>query len=240
MEAQTRPTRPQPRPPRPFVEHGFITVGAGVQAGAQDLSDGIEFEANAETGSIDAMYPGKAGVAFDATAGFRLHRQLGVAVAVSRASASASADVTAAIPHPFFDNRDRTAQGTAPDITRTETAVHAQLYYDLRPRGAWRMRLFAGPSYFNVEQELVTEVQAIETFPFDTAEFGSATTTRASGSGIGFHGGIDVARMISRRAGIGGQIRYARASVDLNVGGSHSVSTNGGGLQAVAGLKVLF
>lgn len=239
-EAQTPPSRRQARPSRPFVERGFVTIDAGIQAAAEELSEHAQFQTNAETGTLDATYPGNSGVLFDGGAGFRIHKAFGVAVAVSRASSSVNADVSAAIPHPFFDNRDRTVTGRAPDLTRTETAVHAQLYYDLTPRGRWRAKLFAGPSYFNVEQELVNEVQAVETFPFDTAEFGSATTQRAKGRGIGFHGGVDAARMLTRRLGLGALVRYARASVDLNGPGASGVSTTGGGFQAAASVRVLW
>ena len=131
-------------------------------------------------------------------------------------------------------------QGDAREISRNETAVHAQVYYELRRRGPWRIRLFAGPSYFNVEQELVTEVSATETFPFDTAEFGRATTTRVKGSGVGFNAAIDVSRMLGRRVALGGIVRYAGASVDLHAPGSRDVSTTGGGLQALGGLRVAF
>jgi hypothetical protein len=239
-DAQTRPARPQPRPPRPFVEHGFVTFGAGIQAASDDVTEHVLFEANAETGTLDARYPGRTGVLFDGGAGVRIHRQLGVAVMFSRASRSGAAEVSAAIPHPFFDDRDRVVTGEARDLARTETAVHAQVYYDINPRGAWRVTLFGGPSFFDVEQELVTEVQAIETFPFDTAEFGGAETERASGSGVGFHGGVDVARMFSRRFGIGALIRYAHAAIDLNGAGSATVSTDAGGLQGTAGVRVLW
>jgi hypothetical protein len=238
--AQTRPSKPQPRPPRPFVERGFITISAGLQAAAEELSEHVQFEANAETGTLDATYPGRTGVLFDGGAGFRIHKTLGVAVAVSRASRSGTADVSAAIPHPFFDDRDRIVSGQARDLTRAETAVHAQLYYDLNPRGRWRAKLFAGPSYFSVEQELIAEVRAVEAFPFDTAEFGSAETSKASGSGIGFHGGVDAARMFTRRIGLGALLRYSRASVDLDGTGSGTVSTTAGGFQAAASVRVLW
>jgi hypothetical protein len=214
--------------------------GAAAQASAADLTDTVLFEANAETGTIDARYPGKTGVLADVTAGFRVRGRLGIAVGVSRSTSSGTASVSAEIPHPFFDNRDRHVDGDASGISRTETAVHGQLYYDLRPKGPWRLRVFAGPSYFNVEQEVVTSVEAAETFPFDAAEFRSASTARAKGTGIGFNGGVDVARMFSRRIGVGVLIRYARAGFDLNAPDSRRVSTDGGGLQAGGGVRILF
>lgn len=245
VDAQTPPappqTRaPQTRPPRPFVEHGFLTLTAGPQVAPDEYSDRLSFEANAEEAVINAGYRGRTGVLFDGTVGFRVRRQFGLAVGVTRAARSGEASVSAEIPHPFFDDRHRTVEGVAPDVSRTETAVHLQVHYDLRPRGPWRIRLFAGPSFFSVEQELVTEVHADEAFPYDTAEFGSATTARADGSGVGFNGGVDLSRMFTRRLALTALLRYSQASIDLNASGSRTVSTDGGGLQAAAGLRLLF
>jgi hypothetical protein len=237
-EAGAQPRRQAP--PRPFVERGFVIVGGGVQATAADLTDRILFETNAETGSIDADYPGRTGVLADVTVGMRVRRQVGIAVGVSRAARNGRVQVTAQIPHPFFDEQPRSVSGEAGTISRTETAVHGQLYYDMRPRGRWRVRLFGGPSYFAVEQEVVTGVEADEVYPFDTAEFRRATTARAKGSAVGFNAGLDFARMFNRRVGAGGLVRYSRASVDLDAPAARRVSTDGGGMQATIGLRFLF
>jgi hypothetical protein len=230
----------RPTPPRPFVERGFVIVGGGVQATAADLTDRILFESNAETGSIDADYPGRAGVLADVTAGMRVRRQVGIAVGLSRTARNGRAQVTARIPHPFFDDQPRSVAGEAGAISRTETAVHGQLYYDMRPRGPWRVRLFGGPSYFSVEQEVVTGVEADEAYPFDTAAFRRATTARAKGSAAGFNAGLEVARMFNPRVGAGALVRYSRASVGLDAPAARSVSTDGGGMQATIGLRFLF
>ena len=222
------------------AERGFITFDAVVQAAAGDLSDRLFFEANAETGTIEAQYPGRTGVGVDGGFGIRVRGRMGVAVAVSHAASSGVASVVAEVPHPFFDDRHRHVEGEAPDISRTETAVHLQLYYDLRPRGPWRAKLFAGPSYFNVEQELVTGVETVEAFPFDTASFGAARTTRVSGSAAGFNAGVDLSRMFGRQIGGGMMVRYARATVDLNAPGPRPVSTDSGGLQVGIGMRLVF
>jgi len=238
--AQTGPAQKKAPVKRSFVERGFVTLNGAAQAAASDLTDRLLFEANAETGSIEARYPGRTGLLIEAAAGMRVRGRAGVALAVSRSTTSGRASVMAHIPHPFFDDRHRRVDGEASGISRIETAVHLQLYYDLRPRGPWRVRAFAGPTYFDVEQEVVTAVQADETFPFDTATFGNATTGRATGSGIGFNAGADMSRMLTRRVGAGVMIRYARGSVDLNAPGARHVSTDGGGLQAGAGVRLLF
>ena len=239
-DAQTRKPQPPAKPRRPFVEHGFVSLGAGAQLAPGELSDRAVFEANAESGSFDADYAGTTGLAVDGTVGVRVRRQLGIAIGVSRATRSDTASVSANIPHPFFDDRHRSVQGQAADMSRTETAAHLQIYYDLRPRGAWRIRIFGGPSYFDVEQGLITEVHAVEEFPFDTAAFDRITRSRAHGSALGFNGGVDVVRMFTRRVGAGALIRYAGAKIDLNAPASRSVSTDAGGFQAGAWLRVLF
>ena len=236
-EAEAQQRRPAPRP---FVERGFITVGAGLQATAEDLSDRILFESNAETGRLDAEYPGRTGALVDGAAGLRVRGRLGIAVAASHATRTGRAQVTAEMPHPFFDSQPRIVNGDASDINRTETAVHGQLYYDMRPRGPWRVRLFAGPTYVSVEQEVVTGVDVDETYPFDTAEFRRATTATVKGSAIGFNAGLELARMLSARVGASGALRYARAGVDLDAPASRRVSTTGGGMEAAVGLRFLF
>jgi hypothetical protein len=215
-------------------------VNAAAQAAASELKDRFDFEANAETGTIEAAYPGRVALLLEGGFGRRVRGRLGLAIALSRATSTGVTAVAADIPHPFFDERHRHVEGEAPGISRTETAAHLQLYYDLAPRGRWRTRLFAGPSYFNVEQELVTDVQAEEAFPFDTADFHRATSTLVRGSALGFNAAIDLSRMLSRRVGAGVQLRYARAGVDLDAPGARTVSVDGGGFQVGGGVRVIF
>ena len=234
-EAQQRPATP-----RPFVERGFIGITAGVQASTGELSDRVLFERHAETGTIQSDYPGRLGVLVDATAGIRVRGRIGVAIGVSQARRTGEARITAEIPHPFFDDQPRTVSGEAGDVSRIETGIHGQLYYDMRARGAWRVRLFAGPSYIHVDQETVTDVEVEEVYPFDTAEFRGAKTGSARGSAVGLNAGVDVARMITRGLGVSGLVRYVVAGVDLDAPGSRTVSTDAGGLHAGLGLRILF
>lgn len=91
-----------------------------------------------------------------------------------------------------------------------------------------------------VEQDLVREVTADETYPYDTATFRRATTGAADGSGIGFNGGADITWLFARRVGAGLLLRYTRASIELTASDGRTVSSDGGGLQAGAGLRFAF
>ena len=128
-EAQGRQAQQKPRPSRPFVENGFVSLNAGALAALEDLSDRFPFEANAETGTLEADYGRSAGGAFDGTFGMLVHRRIGAAVGLSYSKRSASADVRAEVPHPFFDDRHRPVRGEATGIGHRETAIHAHVYY---------------------------------------------------------------------------------------------------------------
>lgn len=242
VAAQTAPPTSQKPVTRVKREpgRGFVAVNAGLQAGPSSVTDEFAFTANAEAGRIEATYPAMTPWLLDASVGYRFWGRFGIAVGGSSASSTATAFVRASVPHPLLIDHDREVEGESPATTRTESAAHLQLFYEMVPKGKWRGRFFGGPSYFSIEQDRVREVTVNETYPFDTATFRSALTGRADGSGFGFNVGADLSWMLSRRAGAGLLVRYARAGVDLNASDSRRVSTDGGGLQAGAGLRFLF
>jgi hypothetical protein len=236
----TKPvTKPVTKPRRPPKDRGFVALSAGVQAGGR-FDDSFTYTVNAEDATTDAHYRLGTPVLFDGTAGLHLWKKtIGVALAVSRTSGSGRASTVSQIPHPFFDNRDREVTGEATDLTRTETAVHLQLYY-LKTSGRLRVLLTAGPSRFTVEQKMIIAVNVQETYPYDTAVFRDVTTDRADAAGTGGHAGVDVAWMLTPRLGAGVLMRFARATVRLNVDDDHRVSVDAGGLQAGAGIRIKF
>jgi hypothetical protein len=226
--------RRAPREPR-----GFVSVHGGAQ-GVASWTDTFTFEQYAEDGIIRAEYPGGAATLLDVSAGMRVWRRMGIGASVTRTASSGDADVRADVPHPFFLDRPRVVEGQATDLSRDETGVHVQLYWEPRMTGKLRVRLFAGPSWIEVTQDLVDGVEVNEAYPYDESTFRSARTRRSSASGIGAHGGADVSWMLTRRVGAGVLLRYAAAGVDLNASGSRAVSTDGGGLQAGGGIRVSF
>ena len=150
------------------------------------------------------------------------------------------ASTTSSFPHPFFFNQPREVTGDATGVNRTETAVHVQAMYLVNPGGRLRVVLSGGPSFFNVEQDLVTEVTITETFPYDTATFASAQTSRKKGSAAAFNVGADVMWMLNRTFGVGGLVRFSRASVDLDAPGNRTISVDAGGVYAGGGIRILF
>jgi hypothetical protein len=223
-----------------WPERVHVSVNGAFQATTNDFSDRFEFERNVETGSTDVDYPVQGGFVFDAGAGVRLWRNIAAGVAVSYFTRDDVAGTTSSFPHPFFFEQPREVTGDATGVKRSETAVHVQAMYLVNPGGRLRFVLSGGPSFFTVEQDLVTEVTVTETFPFDTATFASAQKTREKGSAPAFNVGADGMWMLNRRLGVGGVIRFSRTSVDLDAPGGRTISVDAGGVYAGAGIRLLF
>jgi outer membrane protein with beta-barrel domain len=225
---------------RAAAPHLTIGVSGGVQQAAEDVSDHFSFPKNAETETVDVKYPMKLLGLIDLAAGYRVWKNVGVGVAVSVTSGKVDAEVTASVPHPFFFNQPRTVTGTENGITHSETGVHLQLQYLVPATGRLHFVLEGGPSWINVDHEVVTDVTVTESYPYDTAAFGGAVTKSTTGSAAGFNAGVDVSWMFAESVGLGGLVRYTRADIDLNAAEGRSLTIKAGGLQAGVGIRVSF
>lgn len=218
----------------------FATVVGGVQSAGSELTDRLQWEVHLETATADIDYGAKSSSWFSGGAGLRLWRQLGVGVAYSSATRDGVAQIEGQIPHPFFFERPRPISGESATLARTENAVHVQALYIVPQRGRLSVILSAGPSRFDVEQDLVTDVQFTEEFPFDEAAFQRADSRAVSATAVGFNVGADVAYMFSRVAGVTGLVRFSQATVDLARPDGTRVSVKAGGVQAGVGLRLAF
>ena len=223
-----------------WSERGFISVNGAFQPTTNDFSDRFEFEKDLDTGTTDVDYPVKGGFVFDGGGGVRLWKGIGAGVAVSYFTHKDPAATSTRSPHPFFLNQFRDVSGDTRDLARTETAVHVQAMYFWDPAGPLRLVFSGGPTFFKVEQDLVSSVQLVEAYPYDTAEFSNVTTEKSKKSTTAFNVGADVLWMFSRSIGVGGLVRYSRASLDLDAPNSRSVSVDAGGVYVGGGVRVVF
>jgi hypothetical protein len=99
----------------------------------------------------------------------------------------------------------------------------------------------AGPSFYSVKQDFVTDISYSETYPYDSATFAGATLVGQSQRKTGFNVGVDVGLRLARSVGVGGLFRYSKASLDFAVPNvSTPVKIDAGGLQAGGGLRLYF
>ncbi len=236
-EAQTRPA--PAAPPRPVIsERVFISVDGIYQVGSNNFGDSATIRENAENGRFETDYTVKAGPAFNITGGGLLWRSLAVGVGVTRFSKSTVTAVNASVPHPFFFNQPRSVTGEY-EGSRSELAVHVQVRGVIPVSDSVQVALFGGPSFFTVEQSIVSDFDYTESYPFDTATFSRVVADTQSESKVGFNVGGDVSYFFSRQVGVGVTAQYSGATVQMTVP-SGAIDVKAGGGQIGGGLRLRF
>ena len=237
--AQSGPPR-RPTPP-PAIDRIYVSVNGAYQTAGDNFSETVTFRENAEDGRFSADYEVKSGPAFNISVGAGLWRNIGVGVGVTRFSKNTPTALSASVPHPFFFNRPRTVDGEVTGTAREELAVHVQARATFVPTERIQAVVFAGPSFFNVQQDIVSDFEINETYPYDTATFNRGITTTVDESKVGFNLGADVGYFFTRQVGVGGSVQWAGATFDApGSAGTGTFEIKAGGFQVGAGLRLRF
>ncbi len=223
-----------------WSDHARVSVNLLSQTPAISFTSTTSKPLYLETETVNASYQVPSGLAYDGGVLVKVAGGFGVGVAFSFFKSHGDATVAASVPHPFFFNKPRSASGTAPALERTETATHIQAAYVIRT-GRVDVAIAGGPTIFNVKQGLVSDVTFTDTYPYDIVTFTGATTQTVTATKIGFHVGADVGVRFSRNVGVGGLVRYSRATVDFSLTNAASgVTSDAGGVQAGGGIRFFF
>jgi hypothetical protein len=177
---------------------------------------------------------------FDLAGGVRVWRLLAVGVGVSRFSKDVSADLSGAVPHPFFFQRPRSVAAPLGGFTRDELGVHIQARLIVPTGTRFQVTAFGGPSFFQLKQPIVTGLNYSEVYPYDAVAFESVDTVEAKESAVGFNVGTDLALFFTRQVGVGGTIQFASATIDVPSAAGQTQAAKAGGAQVGAGLRIRF
>ncbi len=241
-EAQTQRLPPRPATPQatPSVinEKVFFSAGGLFQVNSNDFTDTATIRRNAENGRLETAYDVGGGVAFEASGSYLVWKQLAVGVGLTLFSSSTTTEIDAQVPHPFFFNTPRTVTGEF-DGDRSETAVHVQARWLVPINTNMTVTVFGGPSFFSVKQDIVSDFEYSESYPFDTATFTRAIASSQSESAIGFNVGGDVSYFFTPNVGVGGMVQYSGATVEMTVP-SGTADVKAGGLQVGGGIRLRF
>ncbi len=239
----------------------FVTVNGGLQTQTRSFSEDIVFmesggayptdrgvisdAAAQEESRFESDYRFEHPTLFDVSGGVRVAPYFALGVGVSRFTIEETASVSAQLPHPFFFNRDgsnryRSISGASPPLTREETAIHLQALVVLPVTRSFTVTGFGGPTFFEVQQQLVTDVNFTHAYPYDSAEFSSAVTSRQSSDATGFNVGVDIAFYFTGNVGVGWLTRYSRATVELPSASGETLDIEAGGLHTAVGLRLRF
>jgi len=237
------PPKKKPAPPRTskvWKGRGFAVVSAGAQLAGPGYTSTAVFKVHAEDASLSADASIGVGPVFGARAGWRVWKNMAVGGGLEFAATSQTLDVTGRLPHPFQFNQYREVNGTASGLSRNETLAALELSWLFAVARRVDMFVFGGPAYIHVRQDMATTVQFTETYPYDTATFSSLQSSSLSDSAAGFTVGADVSYMVNRSVGVGGHVRFSRASATLSPASGQQTTIDLGGFQIGGGLRFRF
>ena len=242
--AQTEPTRPASKPAaKKKAASGpkfRLILNAVFSPIATDYEENRTVPLYAEDSTIESSYKAKTGTGGSAGLGFSLTDSVGIVATFGLLSRGSSDEIHAQLPHPLFLGRSRLADHSLSGLSHKELYGHLSLAY--RSSGdKLEYSLFAGPSFFRVEADLVDDLTLEEEYPYDSVTITGAKTVSAKKSAIGFHAGAGVDYLLGDSFALGLEARYAIASAALKANeDAASTKISAGGLQVGAGLRLRF
>ncbi len=239
------PVKPAKRPPRApqkgdWTDRGYLFVSGVLGVGASTSTQSQSWTYFAENATAAVNYPAKSAVGLDASGGYRVWRNLAVGAGVTVATRSTTAAYTGSIPNPIYLNRPTAVSGTFA-ASHSETAIHLQAAWGIPVSPKMLVLLFAGPSIFSVNQTVMQPrgLAVSSGYPYDSTT-ATVSTQDVSATAVGFGAGADVSYYFSKTVGVGGMIRFARATANIPVAGQPSVGVRAGGFQIGGGVRIRF
>lgn len=215
---------PSPSVAQDAPSNGWIDVNfLGVKSQQDEQTATFTRTLFRETARVSAVYPEIEGTgeAIEIGGGFRFGagRSMGVGVHFDAANIEQIAGLAATIPHPTLFGRSATGTGFSGVLERQDRAIDIQAIYFAPTPAAWLVRIFGGPTYFNLKEERVSIVnyqQVFNAIGANIITITSPTVAEVDGSGWGFNIGGDVGFFFSRYVGVGGTVRFNRGTVTLD------------------------
>lgn len=227
----------------PWSDRGYINIGWGVESGSSAMTDTRTATIYEEASTITSASTFTSGSLFDVGVGLRVWRNLTVGAAYHQEQNDTDGTLTGQIPSPVFFNRPRTLNETVPGLNRKEQATHLQIGW-VMPFGAkFDVMVYAGPSFFRLEQDTVSNVRIGEQGGAFTSIIAEPTITSRRKSQTGYNAGVDATYIVwsndAIRIGAGGFVRFTQASMDVEMLDA-AQPTDVGGVQFGFGGRIRF
>ncbi len=218
----------------------YLSILGGYMPAPLDFDTSTTFTKNVEEGTLDVAYENQTVPVIDVGAGVEVYRGLFLAASMSYASGTSDVTIDQEIPHPFFFDRTRRATATVAGLPRDELALHLQAAWILPVGRRIQLSAAGGPTLFRLDQTLVTDVDYIEEYPFDSVVLDDAVTEIQRQFRWGFNVQVNVITMLSRHLGVDGLIRYSRATVPFDGPDESTLDVPAGGFEVGVGVRFGF
>jgi hypothetical protein len=216
-----------------------LFVNGAFSLGGLDYSETRSYTLFAEESTLDADYTADSAPGFELGLRYNFRRGLGAEVAFSKTDRDGSVVVQTGLPHPFLFDQPREVSRTQDGFPYDETAFHFDLAYTKRS-GSLELFAFGGGSLIKVKATVVgANLSVSQQYPFDTATLNALPSTTLEDTPFGFNvgGGLDY---VMGRFGLGGQVRYSRATAKLVPSEGNTLEVSAGGFQAAVGVRLFF
>lgn len=225
-----------------WADRGYINVGWGVESGSSTMADARSTTIYEETANITSTSAFTSGSLFDVGFGLRVWRNLTIGAAYHQEQNDTEGVVGGTVPSPFFFNRPRTLSGTEP-LDRKEMATHLNIGWVMPFSDKLDVMIYGGPSFFRLTQDVISNVVPNEQGATASTITGTITTTERKKSVTGYNVGADATYIAwsndSIRIGLGGFVRFAQASTEVEML-STLQPTDVGGVQFGLGARLRF
>ena len=231
--------------PTPWEDRVFVNLSFGVDTGTTEIAQSgtlpdliygepATFQTDAEFGSF---------AIFDLAVGARIYRNVGVAIAYHTGGTTGDGTISGTVPHPQFFDRPRSFTQAFDDAERDEHATHLQIGWMVPVNDKFDVFIYGGPSFYQVTQEMVTNISFTEQGPPYTSVTVLANVQRQKENATGYNFGVDGTYFAYTadqwRLGVGGFLRFTGATAKFNVGGT-TFETDAGGVQFGFGARLRF
>ena len=195
---------------------------AGATSNEDEVASAFVGSIYGEIGGLAAAYnKQERGAEFDFGGGYMFTPVVGLGVSITGQAHQTTAGLAISVPSPYFFNDIGSATGVTEPLDRAEGGVHIQAMINATPNSdRLRLRVFGGPSFLRVEQDVVSDIRYTQTVsPFFRGNIVRVTgfdRQTVRGDGVGYHVGADVSYFFSRVFGVGGVFKYSKAKVEID------------------------
>ena len=227
-----------------WTDRGYFNFNIAFESTSGTLEDGVPFQLYDEGGTKNVAASIDSGALVDFSVGGRVWRNVSVGLGFHREGTTGQAVARATVPNPLIFNRPREATVNADDLGRSERAFHLSVGYMLPLNDRLAVHVYAGPSFFRLSQDVVSDVTFTEQPPSFTSVTAAAVVTERKKSATGAHFGGDVSYIFYENASVklggGAFLRWAGATAGVPILGTAEIESDLGGLQIGFGARVRF
>ena len=226
-----------------WADRGYFNVGWGVESGSSTMTDTRSSIIYEEAATVTTASTFTSGSLFDVGFGLRVWKNLTVGVGYHQEQDDTDGTITGSVPSPVFFNRPRTLNDTVPGLDRKDQATHLNIGWVLPFSSKMDVMVYGGPSFFRVNQEVVSALTIGEQGGAFTTVVAQPTITERKKSVTGYNAGVDATYIVwsndSIRVGAGACVRFTQASTDIDMLNS-AQPTDVGGVQFGFGARLRF